>query len=208
VTDYLYRYYDPVIGRWPSRDPIGERGGVNLYDFVGNDGVGKIDVLGRLIIPNPAAVDVINNFLKGWKCECDVIGDCFNQFKLFGCNPKCSGEVMGFGDGVSRHRDIALFDAKLEAYNNSDAICGLKTPFAGCIAIIDQLRIDAEICECTREYNINPYPNLPPGFGDAEDPESPNHPEHPLNPNTGDNDGPLLRPPNLPIPNGPIGPKV
>jgi hypothetical protein len=23
-------YYDPVTGRWPSRDPIGERGGVNL----------------------------------------------------------------------------------------------------------------------------------------------------------------------------------
>lgn len=27
------------VGLWPSRDPIGERGGVNLYGFVGNDGV-------------------------------------------------------------------------------------------------------------------------------------------------------------------------
>ncbi len=27
---YGYRYYDPVTGRWPSRDPIEERGGVNL----------------------------------------------------------------------------------------------------------------------------------------------------------------------------------
>ena len=33
---YGYRYYDPVTGRWPSRDPIGEKGGVNLYGFVGN----------------------------------------------------------------------------------------------------------------------------------------------------------------------------
>ncbi len=39
-------HYDPNIGRWLSRDPIAERGGVNLYGFVGNDGVGKIDKLG------------------------------------------------------------------------------------------------------------------------------------------------------------------
>jgi RHS repeat-associated protein len=43
---YTYRYYDPVTGRWPSRDPIGERGGVNLYGFVGNDGLGRVDILG------------------------------------------------------------------------------------------------------------------------------------------------------------------
>ena len=32
---YGYRYYDPLTGRWPSRDPIEEEGGVNLYGFVG-----------------------------------------------------------------------------------------------------------------------------------------------------------------------------
>lgn len=34
------------IPYWPSRDPIEERGGINLYGFVGNDGVNKIDILG------------------------------------------------------------------------------------------------------------------------------------------------------------------
>jgi len=43
---YLYRYYDPLTGRWPSRDPIEESGGLNLYGFVGNNGVGKWDHLG------------------------------------------------------------------------------------------------------------------------------------------------------------------
>jgi RHS repeat-associated protein len=43
---YTYRYYDPVTGRWPSRDPIEEEGGINLYGFVGNDGVGYFDPLG------------------------------------------------------------------------------------------------------------------------------------------------------------------
>jgi uncharacterized protein RhaS with RHS repeats len=46
VADYLYRYYDPLTGRWPSSDPIEEEGGMNLYGFVGNDGVGSWDFLG------------------------------------------------------------------------------------------------------------------------------------------------------------------
>lgn len=39
--------YDPVTGRWPSRDPIGERGGLNLYGFGPNSSVGGSDYLGR-----------------------------------------------------------------------------------------------------------------------------------------------------------------
>ena len=43
---YGFRYTDPQTGRWLSRDPIGERGGVNLYGFVGNDGINAWDYLG------------------------------------------------------------------------------------------------------------------------------------------------------------------
>jgi RHS repeat-associated protein len=43
---YGYRWYDPMTGRWPSRDPIEEEGGLNLYGFVGNDGVNALDLLG------------------------------------------------------------------------------------------------------------------------------------------------------------------
>ena len=41
-----YRFYDAGLGRWLNRDPIEERGGVNLYGFVGNDGVNSWDYLG------------------------------------------------------------------------------------------------------------------------------------------------------------------
>ena len=34
------------IPQWPSRDLIGEMGGVNLYGFLGNDGSNRLDVLG------------------------------------------------------------------------------------------------------------------------------------------------------------------
>jgi uncharacterized protein RhaS with RHS repeats len=41
-----YRTYDPYIGRWISRDPIGEQGGINLYAYVGNDPVNGADPSG------------------------------------------------------------------------------------------------------------------------------------------------------------------
>ena len=44
---YGYRWYGSLDGRWPSRDPIGEKGGNNLYGFVGNDGVNRVDLLGQ-----------------------------------------------------------------------------------------------------------------------------------------------------------------
>jgi hypothetical protein len=46
VLYYGYRYYDPNVGRWLSRDPIEEKGGLNLYGFVGNDTINYVDVLG------------------------------------------------------------------------------------------------------------------------------------------------------------------
>ena len=46
VPEYRYRYYDPVTGRWPSRDPIGEKGGLNVYGFVGNSSNVWFDALG------------------------------------------------------------------------------------------------------------------------------------------------------------------
>jgi RHS repeat-associated protein len=43
---YGYRFYDPDRGRWINRDPMGERGGNNLFGAVGNDLVNHSDYLG------------------------------------------------------------------------------------------------------------------------------------------------------------------
>ena len=43
---YLYRDYDAASGRWPSRDPIEEEGGVNMYEFVLNSSLNYYDILG------------------------------------------------------------------------------------------------------------------------------------------------------------------
>ncbi len=44
--DYGYRYYSPQIGRWLSKDPIEEQGGVNLYAFSDNCAVNRNDMMG------------------------------------------------------------------------------------------------------------------------------------------------------------------
>ena len=44
---YEYRAYSPRLGRWMSRDPIDESGGLNLYIFVGNMPVFRLDRDGR-----------------------------------------------------------------------------------------------------------------------------------------------------------------
>ena len=46
-SKYLYRDYDTSTGRWPNQDPIGERGGANLYGFVRNNPANLIDSDGR-----------------------------------------------------------------------------------------------------------------------------------------------------------------
>jgi hypothetical protein len=52
-SDFAHAFYDPGQGRWLSRDPIEENGGVNLYVFVENDGVDRTDYLGMAtIIPS------------------------------------------------------------------------------------------------------------------------------------------------------------
>ncbi len=43
---YRARYYDPGVGRFITKDPIGFAGGVNLYGYVGNNPVNTTDPLG------------------------------------------------------------------------------------------------------------------------------------------------------------------
>ena len=58
---YGYRYYSPSLGRWISRDPIEEEGGMNLYAFVANTPTHVFDVLGERLgeWPDP-------NKTSGW----------------------------------------------------------------------------------------------------------------------------------------------
>jgi len=45
----VYRAYDPDLGRWLNRDPVGEKGGLNLYGYVENGPINGVDRLGLYV---------------------------------------------------------------------------------------------------------------------------------------------------------------
>lgn len=46
----MYRAYASITGRWLSRDPIQEQGGINLYNYTGEDPIDEEDPLGLATI--------------------------------------------------------------------------------------------------------------------------------------------------------------
>ena len=73
---YGYRYYDPQTGRWPSRDPIEEEGGVNLYLFADNLSISKFDVLG-MCSPGSSKLNDVGVLVASF-ADIDQLG---NQFR-------------------------------------------------------------------------------------------------------------------------------
>jgi RHS repeat-associated protein len=45
---YRARYYDPKAGRFLTRDPIGFKGGINVYIYAGNNPINISDALGLM----------------------------------------------------------------------------------------------------------------------------------------------------------------
>jgi RHS repeat-associated protein len=124
VAYYGYRYYDPITGRWPSRDPIEEEGGVNLYGFVENDGVGQIDILGL-----------------------SFFSDLFNKL----CSPgNCDKEKEAYDDAWSAYEFAlrAFINARIETQLALDRLNSAITAYgiavtAETMAVMDLLKYPA-----------------------------------------------------------------
>jgi len=58
LYNYGYRYYHPNLGRWISRDPIGEEGGLNLYFYSNNNPTNEIDWIGLAVAAQPKPGDL------------------------------------------------------------------------------------------------------------------------------------------------------
>ena len=57
---YGYRFFCPSSGNWINRDPIGERGGLHIYQFLRNNTINSWDILGLDWdfggLPNPGPI--------------------------------------------------------------------------------------------------------------------------------------------------------
>jgi RHS repeat-associated protein len=101
-----YRAYNPTIGRWLSRDPIEEDGGLNLYLYVLDNPIGLKDPLGlkcegevfmgHMSTPSGAATDWANRQKQQNPVPCFYLtcgGDAYNIAQGFtpgvGC-PTCN----------------------------------------------------------------------------------------------------------------------
>ncbi|WP_282600465.1 RHS repeat-associated core domain-containing protein, partial [Ralstonia pseudosolanacearum] len=77
----LFRAYDSGTGRWVSRDPIGERGGFNLYGYVSANPISYNDPKGLWVnIVGGAAIGALGNlgyqlWNNGGRFECVDWGD-------------------------------------------------------------------------------------------------------------------------------------
>jgi RHS repeat-associated protein len=68
LTYHRARYYDPLVGRWLSEDPIGfSAGDGNLGRYVGNDPINYTDSTGL----QPDAIDTLSKQLGGGKDQAD-----------------------------------------------------------------------------------------------------------------------------------------
>jgi RHS repeat-associated protein len=136
----VYRAYDPDLGRWLNRDPIGENGGINLYRYVGNGPTSAIDPLGHDVIVLLASKKVwlqghtatlIGNNDTGWYYYSrngydqwpwlfgpgDFSKEYFHTFEEFKKSDYAAQYDQAYQIKTGSDRDDAMIDYANEHYN-------------------------------------------------------------------------------------------
>jgi RHS repeat-associated protein len=67
------RYYNPGLGRWTARDPIGEEGAWNLHEMCQNDPAGHWDLLGMMRV---CCSPVRGSWYERLFRHCDISDTC------------------------------------------------------------------------------------------------------------------------------------
>ena len=146
--------YDPELGRWLSRDPIGEDGGLNLYGYVANDPIGLIDPDG-LDIQVPPGAQADYNAAKSY------ISGTPEGKKLFDKIEKCPKKYTLTTNG--KHDDHYDPKAKNVAWDPKSALGttggGTQTPALGLAHEIDHALANPFLSWFRQIIPAGPYDN-------------------------------------------------
>ena len=127
-----------TLGRWTSRDPIGERGGINLYAYVSNNALSIIDALGHEGIKNGKWEDVFRTF-QLMKKKCDKCCKCAPDKAL------CKKEAQRIADNIR----------KAVKYNSGRAQCTGKHQVEGYLCWDwSKAFEDAVKCAKTKKWSV------------------------------------------------------
>ncbi len=109
---YRARHYSPAWGRFVQPDPIGYRGGVNLYAYVGNDPINRIDPYGlKPGDPYPSADAAAIDALL------DVYG------RSVATNREYAGRIYRNGDGTFSYTPGLTDSQRFPQSNNPNYDC-------------------------------------------------------------------------------------
>ncbi len=110
-----HAYFDPRVGRWASRDPIGEGGGRNVYSFVANNPYFWVDRLGligsRAQPRNIFCQGVCGAIIDDWivaEISAQVTG--WNQYKKDNPGKTDFASYIPWSNGNQRYKDPSYFE--------------------------------------------------------------------------------------------------
>jgi RHS repeat-associated protein len=121
----LYRAYDADLGRWLSRDPIGENGGINVYNYVAGNPVRHMDPLG-------------------------LSPDC--EYQKMAC---LRGAQSSFNDQMLIVAPIAFVAGfAMGVFATKSAIGGalIGAGAWGITAVVAKIQYESDVRECERKY--------------------------------------------------------
>ncbi len=115
---YGYRFYDPVMGRWLNRDPIEERGGINLYGFVNNEAIASGDYLGLKICHKNRFTKKFKIKLPDFLKDLDVKGEAGVRFTTEECTDGTSSKELDFFGSLKLEGPVRAYGIPLAIGDN------------------------------------------------------------------------------------------